>query len=235
MQQYGSGATYNSASSTFNNITSNKISVKATDSRGYSKTVNYTLNLIEYIRLAVTTAMVERTESTADRAKITLKGNYFSGNFGATNNSLSVRYRYKEETGTFTSWNEVTATITENHFSYTQMLENLSHEKEYLFEFRIADKLKTIHVEVTLTKGIPVIRVGKNYVDVRGSLKQNGQAVIVDTEQWNEVTSFTNDWSNYGGTFATAAYKKLGNLVMLRGMLKGGTLQQSAFSLPSRI
>lgn len=44
---------------------------------------------------------------------------------------------------------------------------------------------------------------------------------------------FTNGWSNYGSTYAPAAYWKDENgLVHLEGLLKGGTLDIAAFVLP---
>lgn len=165
----GDGRTSNTAVTQFNNINSKYISVKATDSRGYSKSVDYTLDWIEYIRLAFTSITVKRTESTADKANMTIKGNYFNNSFVNVNNSLVLKYRYKEGNGEYTDWTTLTPTITDNAFTYTELLENLDHNKEYTFEFMIDDQLMTVYSDpVVLTKGIPVLRVGKDYVDING-------------------------------------------------------------------
>lgn len=165
----GDGRTSSTAVTQFNNINSKYISVKATDSRGYSKSVDYTLDWIEYIRLAFTSITVKRTESTADKANMTIKGNYFNNSFGNVSNSLVLKYRYKEGTGEYTDWTTLTPTITDNTFTYTELLENLDHNKEYTFEFMIDDQLMTVYSDpVVLTKGIPVLRVGKDYVDING-------------------------------------------------------------------
>ena len=114
---------------------------------------------------------------------MTIKGNYFNNSFGNVNNSLVLKYRYKEENGEYTDWTTLTPTITDNTFTYTELLENLDHNKEYTFEFMIDDQLMTVYSDpVVLTKGIPVLRVGKDYVDISGTLKKNGNNVITEKE-----------------------------------------------------
>lgn len=183
----GDGRTSNTTVTQFNNINSKYISVKATDSRGYPKSVDYTLTWIEYIRLAFTSITVKRPESTADKANLELKGNYFNNSFGSVNNSLALKYRYKEENGEYTEWSTVIPTITDNAFTHTEQLENLDHNKEYTFEFMIDDQLMTVYSDpVVLTKGIPVLRVGKNYIKV------NGNRAITDNKYYegscNDIT-----------------------------------------------
>lgn len=191
----GDGRTSSTAITQFNNINSKYISVKATDSRGYPKSVDYTLDWIEYIRLAFTSITVKRPESTADKANMTIKGNYFNNTFGNISNSLILQYRYKEGTGEYTDWTTLTPTITENTFTYTELLENLDHNKEYTFEFMIDDQLMTVYSDpVVLTKGIPVLRVGKDYVDISGILKENGNNVITEKEfEKNIITAGLKD------------------------------------------
>jgi hypothetical protein len=49
---------------------------------------------------------------------------------------------------------------------------------------------------------------------------------------WTPVTAFLNGWLNYGGTYTPAAYRKVNDLVYLRGLIKSGTLSTPAFNLP---
>ncbi len=42
-----------------------------------------------------------------------------------------------------------------------------------------------------------------------------------------------NSWVNYGGTFQVAQYRKHGDVVRLRGVIKSGTINALAFDLPS--
>jgi hypothetical protein len=44
--------------------------------------------------------------------------------------------------------------------------------------------------------------------------------------------TFTNSWVDYGSGFQTVGYRKVGDVVQLRGLMKNGTLGASAFTLP---
>lgn len=48
---------------------------------------------------------------------------------------------------------------------------------------------------------------------------------------WIAVT-FQNSWSNFTGGY-TAKYRRIGNRVMLQGIIQGGTSGTTAFTLPS--
>jgi hypothetical protein len=49
---------------------------------------------------------------------------------------------------------------------------------------------------------------------------------------WTAVT-FTNSWVNFGSTQQTVQYRKVGDMVQIRGMMKSGTIAAGAFTLPS--
>jgi len=48
---------------------------------------------------------------------------------------------------------------------------------------------------------------------------------------WTAVT-FQNGWVNMGAPYQDAQYRKVGDVVQLRGMMKSGTITTAAFSLP---
>lgn len=51
---------------------------------------------------------------------------------------------------------------------------------------------------------------------------------------WTAVTVFSNSWINYGGAEQAAEYCKDGmGFVHLRGIIKSGTVDSSAFTLPA--
>ena len=53
------------------------------------------------------------------------------------------------------------------------------------------------------------------------------------TTAWTAVT-FTNGWANFGTGYATCQYRKVGDTVQLRGMMKSGTIGLvPAFTLPA--
>lgn len=54
---------------------------------------------------------------------------------------------------------------------------------------------------------------------------------LVPTVWYNVV--FTNSWSNAGGTWQTVQYRKIGDIVYIRGYMgAGGLANQPAFTLP---
>lgn len=48
---------------------------------------------------------------------------------------------------------------------------------------------------------------------------------------WTPVT-YTNSWVSYGSPYGGVEYRRLGDVVQLRGSMKNGNNQQSAFTLP---
>ncbi|MBM4253016.1 MAG: hypothetical protein FJ146_13670 [Deltaproteobacteria bacterium] len=66
-------------------------------------------------------------------------------------------------------------------------------------------------------------------LDVTGNINVSGSIAI---EDWNTPT-FQNSWVNYGGTWEPAGYyKDKFGVVHLKGLIKNGTLNQAAFTLP---
>lgn len=49
--------------------------------------------------------------------------------------------------------------------------------------------------------------------------------------EWTAPT-FQNSWTNYGSGFRDAAYRKVGDRVELRGLVKNGTMSTAMFTLP---
>jgi hypothetical protein len=49
---------------------------------------------------------------------------------------------------------------------------------------------------------------------------------------WTAPT-FQNSWKNYGAPFQTAGYRKVGDVVQLRGLINGGAQPTIAFTLPA--
>jgi len=48
---------------------------------------------------------------------------------------------------------------------------------------------------------------------------------------WTPVT-FTGGWVNFGGAYQTAQYRKVGDVVQMRGVIKSGTMGAAAATLP---
>lgn len=171
---WGDGQTSTSTTATFNNgVTSSNVTVSATDSRGYSKAVTYDLTnkWIEYVKLAFSSITISRPESTSSTAKIKVNGNYFNGSFGAVANAFALKYRYKEEGGTYTDYVTVETARTNDTFDYSATLEGIDYKKQYIFEFVVEDAAMVVSSgERILEKGEAIFRVGHDYTRTNGRI-----------------------------------------------------------------
>lgn len=163
-----------SKTGTINNVSGNKYYTRVQDSRGLnSDTLTVTLSpYVSYVQLAITSCTFERENDLSNSIHLTLKGNYFNGNFGATDNELSVKLFYRKQGES--SWGnaiDITsyAAISGNTFSITNQLigSNFSYEDSYEFRVVAQDKVVTddsVSSNRTVTEGIASFDIGKNDV-----------------------------------------------------------------------
>lgn len=166
-------------SSTLNNIESGTFDISCVDSRGFTASTKVTKTLINYIRLAFTQVEIERPSTTSNTVNASVKGNYFNDSFGTVANILTLKWRWRVENGTWSAYTTVVAAKNGNTFSYDAELgTNFDFEKEYEFEFVATDKLTTETSTKTVTRGLPIIDIGENDVDVNGDIKQRGVSIV---------------------------------------------------------
>ena len=89
----------------------------------------------------------------------------------------------------------------------------------------------------TLYVGKTTGLTGSGDVDIAGKLNVDGTLTAtcgIVGEAWINVAAFSNSWVAFGGTYAPPGYWKdaLG-IVHLRGMIKSGTVNTTAFTLPT--
>ena len=158
----GSQQTSNSTG-TFNNVDSASFVFGVIDSRGFStiKTVNKTL--INYVKL--TCAMTVSNPTASGECQIKITGKYFSGNFGATSNKLTVQYKMNSG-----EWINATATISGTTYTATINLTGLDYTQNYTFKARAIDKLATVTSSGKTVKSTPIFDWGSDdfhfHVDV---------------------------------------------------------------------
>ena len=158
-------------SNTLNGVESGTFVVSCTDSRGFSASKTITKTLVNYIKLAFTSVSLDRPTTTSNTVNAVIKGNYFNSNFGTASNTFAMKYRYRQSGGEWSSYQTVTATISNNTFTYSANLGNIyNFNNEYDFQFVIEDKLMTVTKNITVTQGIPIIDVGKNDVVINGQV-----------------------------------------------------------------
>lgn len=191
-----------SRTGTLNNVSGNKYYTRVQDSRGLNSDI-LTITLspyVNYVQLAITNCTFERENELSNKVYLTLKGNYFNGNFGATNNELIVKLFYRKQGES--SWGsaiDITsyAAISGNTFSITNQLigSNFSYEDSYEFRVVAQDKMVTddsVSSNRIVTEGIALFDIGKNDVKYKdtniltfenSNTYINGELNILDTNK----------------------------------------------------
>lgn len=125
------------------------------DTRGYSASKTVKKTLVPYLHLTAGVA-AGRKDPTSGKAWLTVTGNWFHGNFGAAENTLSVSYRIN-------GGSSVAMEITEDGNTYTAEadLTGLDYQKSHTIAVTVTDKLETVTKSVSVGKGIPVFDWGE--------------------------------------------------------------------------
>lgn len=148
-------------------VETNTFTFRATDSRYNNAEATITLPMIEYIPVTCNiNPSIEITSGELARITMNISGNYFSGNFGAQDNKLNIRYRYKASGEDYTGWIPVAADIEyiDGGYQLTEIIDNLNYKKKYTIQAIAIDKVyyggKTSAEETV--KAIPVFDWGEN-------------------------------------------------------------------------
>lgn len=177
----------------FNTIGSNKVTVSATDSRGYSNSKDYTLDMIDYIKLHINTISITRPEGTSNEAILNCNGAYFNGAFtDDVSNTLTATFKYRlSGTTEWTDGGSITPTIENNTFKFTNLSlgESFDYNEEYQFKIILQDKFMTVgdldSDIITLPKGQEVVAIGEDDVWIYGTLYLNDIEIDVEVvDEW---------------------------------------------------
>jgi hypothetical protein len=148
---------------TFDSVESNTFTFSAQDSKGSigSKTVAPTM--VNYVRL---TCDIENTRPDASgNMDVRCTGMYFSGSFGAVENTLSVYCRYKVQ-GAYEWSDPIEMTIVPNGNYYgayaSFVIEDYDYRNAYVFDCIAQDKLTTYSSMQNAVKSLPVFHWGEN-------------------------------------------------------------------------
>lgn len=129
----------------------------ATDSRDYTTEQAVNLSVIPYIPLSAIIE-AERGAQGTNGLNVTVKGNYYSGTFGAEVNTLTLQYRVNGG-----AWQSVTPTIDGKTYAAEIALE-LDYQTTHNIDFRIADKVRTLNITRGIPRAIPLMMEGENWV-----------------------------------------------------------------------
>lgn len=161
---------------TYSNVEATSFAVTVTDSRGYSNSTTLKPTIINYVPLSINASFF-RPQPTTGQISLSFSGNYFNGSFGATNNTLSIQWQWKESTSsTWQTGGTITATISGNTFKSNGNISlgsSYNYQKAYNFKLIVKDKLVTLQPNYTVSVGKPIVDWGKDFFNVNGQIKQN--------------------------------------------------------------
>lgn len=172
---YTSGATI---SQSITNVTDNKVTVKAIDSRGYETTIDSTFTLVPYVLPTVVNTSYRQS---ATDGKIILKsdGDYYTGSLGQVDNTITLTYKYRSNiSGVWSEYTDGTTALTPMATGTAYTIEQLLDETfDYRYPFELiitlTDKLNAVTGTKTLSQGIPITSEGllpSPHFDIYGNL-----------------------------------------------------------------
>lgn len=221
------GATVSGTTRTIPNVESGRVTFAAKDSRGYSDSDTVNATMVPYVKLT-NNAVGTRTEPTTGNAKLTIKGDYFNGSFGAVNNALTVKWR--SSGGTYVT---VTPTISGNTYSADVALSGLDYTQAYNYEVEVSDKLASVTKTVTIGKGVPVFDWGENDFNFHVPIKL-GDTQLTEAQLQQLTTPITyGDYIVERGVSGSWTYHKYasGDVVMSYGGIINFPGKDSAVAL----
>ena len=226
--QYVNGVSIPSGTVEIQNSEAFSFAFSATDSRGYSASALVKPTVIPYIPLTINPTF-RRVSPTSNIITVEFYGNFFSGNFGALSNALTVKYRYKEYgTETWSAYVTISAPSinipgdgTYNSNGALTLGSNFDYRKSYDMEIVAQDGsgtavLSEVSSMAQVTRGEPVFdwsntdfRVRETLhtkdVQVDGSLQVGGKSLLDMVYPVGSIylsVSGTDPQTLFGGTWA---------------------------------
>ena len=170
--------TINNTAITGNTLTIPNVEISAfdfyaKDSRQYHNDDKEVKTLVPYIMLTANVT-AGRVDPTSGRAWIRVEGNYFNGNFGAKDNTLTVLYRCGDG-----DYDQATVTASDNNtYVATASLSGLDYTKAFEYEVVVYDELSTVTKKTTIQKGIPVFDWGEEDFNFNVPVTINGVNIL---------------------------------------------------------
>lgn len=150
-------------------VSSGNLVFTVTDSRGNATSKNVDFEVIPYVKptcnISVENALSKDSETSFDAA-ISVSGNYFSGNFGAIDNELELKYRFKEANSEWNEWETLGLegiSYGEGTYSFSFDKLGLDYKKSYTVQCLAIDEtgLTAYSVEYVV-RFVPVFDWGEN-------------------------------------------------------------------------
>ena len=168
---------------TFNNCNTDRFDITVIDSRGNVTSTTRTTTIVWYRDLSCEANFYRQTQ-TSSTVLLSYSGNYWSGNFGATNNTLTLSWAYRiKGASSWTNGGTLTPTIDTSKNTYSGSINCGSifdYQTNYEFIVYYKDKIYTNQNTgiINLTRGVGSLEVYSNAVKINGDLILNEQLII---------------------------------------------------------
>ena len=195
-----------------------KYEVRAYDNRGLVASKDLVggtdFTFINYIPLTFS-GTLERHTPTGNQLDLSFSGNYFNGSFGATDNSLTIKWYWKEKNaaewtlgGTLVKDTDFVINNNVYHSGTTEKETKISlgnifdYKKTYEIKIEYSDALlKNNSITLLGRKGKPVYDWGRDFFNINGELRINNTKFI--QEEYNDLhdktysCNYLNNLNNY--------------------------------------
>ena len=149
------GGSGNSWTDYFGDVLSGSFRCSVTDTRDFTSSVDINKTLIDYVKL--TCSMHVSNPTASGECTLTISGNYFGGNFGATWNSLTVQYQLHDW-----GWQNAEVSVNGTRYTATVHLSEMDYTHTYVIQARAIDKLATVYTDSKTVKATPIFDWGSD-------------------------------------------------------------------------
>ena len=215
----------------------------AIDSRGNNTSVSKSVTVYDYADPTIESTL-ERENNFGTDTTLHLEGTWTPLTIGGTaKNSLlsgTLKYRYKEDGGSYGSWTTRNFTVTGDKWAISSdVVISLDNTKKYVFEFQLSDRFKTVYGEGSVDVGKPIMFVGEMGdepavgigktpaqagLDVVGPIYSDGNKVAFGG--WDQIARFNGTVNTTTKSITFAPYKYI-KIVVRSIQTSSGTAQQT--------
>ena len=146
---------------------------------------------------------LRRDNNVDNKTKLTVKGVWWPGNFGAADNALSSAYQYKVTSAEqYTDGGTVSITITGEEWSFDGYLpgdlgiEGFDFQKSFSVVLNVTDAFTTAAANGIVDRGIPTMHMDKGGVGI-GKIRENGALDVEGVINGTRLQSTENGQTMY--------------------------------------
>lgn len=148
---------------TVSNSGTNRLSIRAYDSRNNSTLVYKDITIYDYDK-PVINATVERLNNFEDQTTLKVSGTYSKLTIGGTDKNIitKLQYRYREVGGEWTGWVDLIGNVVDGKYECDDVILSLDNSKFFEFEIKAKDNLDEQILSLPLGKGKAIFFVCTN-------------------------------------------------------------------------